>query len=164
MKPSNFNLNNSNKGQIKDLINKMKRQINNNAPVHAATKHYMDNYGYIPLWVLVKVLSFGIVVELFSILKSEDKAAITDIYNIEDKKLEVYLSVLSNYRNLCAHEDIVYDNRTQKYIEDTFYHEKLSIPKLDGEYVYGKKDLFALMIIFKSVLKAISVFNILFPC
>ena len=54
-------------------MEKMKRQIRINAYHHNATMHYVNNYGYIPLWVLVKVLSFGIVCELYSILKDEDK-------------------------------------------------------------------------------------------
>ena len=62
------------------------------------------------------------------------------------------MPILANYRNLCAHEDICYINKTLKFIEDTKYHHLLSIPKLDEEYVSGKNDLFALVIIFKYVL------------
>ena len=153
LNPSNFNNTFENKRQISDLIGKMKRQIKNNSMQHAATKHYVTNYGYIPLWVLVKVLSFGIVVDLFSVLKKEDQYDIIDMYGLDLKSFEVYLSILSNYRNLCAHEDIVYENRTQKYIEDSFYHRALNIPMMDNEYIYGKNDLFALIIIFKSMLK-----------
>ena len=153
LKPENFDTDKVKKRQVSDLISKMKRQIKNNAPVHSATKHYMDNYGYIPLWVLVKVLSFGVVVELFSILKKADQEAILNIYGIAPEAFEVYLNILANYRNLCAHEDIVYENRTQKYIDDTVYHEELKIAKVDEEYEYGKNDLFALMIIFKNFLK-----------
>ena len=61
--------------------------------------------------------------------------------------------MLSNYRNLCAHEDIVYDNRTQKSIDDSIYHRKLNISMMNNEYIYGKNDLFALIIILKSFLK-----------
>ncbi len=150
---SNFNNTYENKRQINDLIGKMKRQIKNNAMQHSATKHYVDNYGYIPLWVLVKVLSFGIVVELFSVLKKEDQYDIIELYGLDLNSFQVYLSMLSNYRNLCAHEDIVYENKTQKYINDTKYHRKLKIPMMDNEYIYGKNDLFALFIIFKCVLK-----------
>ncbi len=149
----NFDINREKKRQVKDLINKMKRQIKNNAPVHSATKHYLDNYGYIPLWVLVKVLSFGVVSELFDILKKEDRDVILDIYDIDFKSFSIYLDLLANYRNLCAHEDIVYENRTQKYIDGTKYHELLGIEKIDDKYVSGTNDLFALMIIFKKVLK-----------
>lgn len=150
---NNFNNIYENRKQINDLISKMKRQIKTNATQHAATKHYIDNYGYIPLWVLVKVLSFGIVVELFSVLKKEDQYDIVDIYSLEIRNFQVYLSILSNYRNLCAHEDIVYENRTQKFIDDCIYHRLLHIPMMNNEYIYGKNDLFALLIILKNLLK-----------
>lgn len=153
LKPTNFNYSFDNKRQVNDLISKMKRQIKNNAVTHSATRHYVTNYGYIPLWVLVKVLSFGIVVELFSVLKKEDQYDIVDIYGIDLKDFVTYLSIVSNYRNLCAHEDIVYDNRTQKIIDDSIYHRKLHIPMMDNEYIYGKNDLFALLIILKCLLK-----------
>ena len=150
--PRNFDDSRDKKRQVKDLISKMKRQIKNNAPVHSATKHYLENYGYIPLWVLVKVLSFGVVSELFDILKKEDRDAILDIYGIDFKSFSIYISILANYRNLCAHEDIVYENRTQKYIDGTKYHELLNIDKVEDKYVAGTNDLFALIIIFKQVL------------
>ena len=153
LKPVNFNYSFDNKRRVNDLLAKMKRQIRNNAVTHSATRHYVNNYGYIPLWVLVKVLSFGIVVELFSVLKKEDKYDITELYDIDLNVFTTYLSIVSNYRNLCAHEDIVYDNRTQKYIDDSIYHKKLHIPMMDDEYIYGKNDLFALMIILKSLLR-----------
>ena len=153
LKSSTFNNTFENKRRVSDLISKMKRQIKNNAATHAATKHYATNYGYIPLWVLVKVLSFGIVVEMFSILKKEDQYDIIELYGLDLKTFNLYLSILSNYRNLCAHEDIVYDNRTQRAIDDSIYHRKLKISMMDNEYIYGKDDLFALLIILKSFLK-----------
>lgn len=153
LKPNNFNYTFDNKKRINDLISKMRRQIKNNAVTHSATRHYATNYGYIPLWVLVKVLSFGIVVELFSVLKKEDQYDIMELYGLDLNTFNSYLSILSNYRNLCAHEDIVYDNRTQKSIDDSIYHRKLNIPMMNNEYIYGKSDLFALVIILKSFLK-----------
>lgn len=153
LKPNNFNTAYESKKRVNDIIAKMKRQIKTNAINHSATKHYVTNYGYIPLWVLVKVLSFGIVVDLFSILKKEDQYDIIELYDLDVKTFNTYLSVLSNYRNLCAHEDIVFSNRTQKYIDDSIYHRKLNIPMMDNEYIYGKNDLFALVIILKSLLK-----------
>ena len=139
--------------QINDLIRKLKRQIRINGYQHQATSHYINNYGYIPMWVGVKVLSFGLMSELFSILKKEDKDEIASYYkNVNADDLESYLSILSNYRNLCAHEDILYNHETQKSILDNKYHEMLQIPKIDGEYIYGKNDLFALIIILKDLL------------
>ena len=138
--------------QVNDLIHKMKRQIRVNGLQHSATMHYINNYGYIPLWVLVKVLSFGIVGELYAILKREDQLAIANRYRLSIEDFIDYLPILANYRNLCAHEDILFDHRTQKEIGDTFYHSFLKIPKEDGTYQYGKNDVFALVIILKQFL------------
>lgn len=152
LKPKNFTDDPYKTKQVNDLIHKMKRQIRVNGLQHSATMHYINNYGYIPLWVLVKVLSFGIVGELYAILKREDQLAIANRYRLSIEDFIDYLPILANYRNLCAHEDILFDHRTQKEIGDTFYHSFLKIPKEDGTYQYGKNDVFALIIILKQFL------------
>ena len=149
----NFTNNQEKNKQVNDVIRKMKRQIKSNAESHSATMHYVNSYGYIPLWVLVKVLSFGIIGELYSILKREDKLSIADIYNLDVDTFANYLVMLSNYRNICAHEDIVFDNKSQRQISDTKYHRLLKIDITNDEYVYGKNDVFALIIIMKEMLK-----------
>ena len=151
--PKSFTNNPEKSRQVNDIIKKMKRQIHANATQHSATMHYVNNYGYIPLWVLVKVLSFGIVGELYAVLKKEDQINISDVYNLDPTTFSNYLVILSNYRNLCAHEDIVFENKTQRQIEDTKYHRILNIDVMNDEYIYGKNDLFALVIIIKQLLK-----------
>lgn len=138
--------------QVHDVISKMKRQIRINGAQHRATAHYVMNYGYIPLWVLVKVLSFGIVAELFGILKDEDREMIASIYNIDDDTLLIFLSLLANFRNICAHEDIFYDHRTGRRIPDNKYHRLLDIEMDEEGYVSGKNDLYALVLIMKYML------------
>ena len=152
LKESNFTKDTSKKAQVNDLLKKMKRQIRVNGTQHSATQHYASNYGYIPLWILVKVLSFGIVSEMFQILKEEDQNDIAHIYGIDAETLIVYLPILANYRNLCAHEDILYENKTQKEINDTIYHKLLKIEMEDNCYKYGKNDILALLIILKQLL------------
>lgn len=149
----NFTSDPEKKRRVKDVIEKMKRQIRINTSRHNATMHYLKNYGYIPLWILVKVLSFGMVCELFSILKDEDKIEVSSVFGISKEYLEDFLPILSNYRNLCAHEDIVFDHKTERMIPDTEYHKKLNIFKMDDEYIYGKNDIFSVIIIFKYMLE-----------
>jgi len=151
--PKNFTQDNSKVRQVYDILNKMKRQIRINGGKHTATMHYLNNYGYIPMWILVKVLSFGIISELYGILKAEDQIRVADIYKISPDKLEIYLSLLANFRNLCAHEDILYDHRTNRCIPDNEYHYKMDIPKVDNEYIYGKNDLYSLIIMLKDMLR-----------
>lgn len=153
LRPENFTKVPDKQRQLNDTLKKMKRQIRVNGSQHSATSHYLKNYGYIPLWVVVKVLSFGIVGELYTVMKREDQEEIANIYDLSIDNLLTYLPILSNYRNLCAHEDILYDHRTQKIIGDTKYHDGLDIPTTDGEYIYGKDDLFALIIILKQLLR-----------
>ena len=153
LNPRNFTSDPEKKRRVKDVINKMKRQIRINTSRHNATMHYLKNYGYIPLWILVKVLSFGMVCELYSIMTNEDKLEVSSTFNMTVMNLESFLPILSNYRNLCAHEDIVFDHKTERSIPDTDYHKKLNIFKMDDEYIYGKNDLFAVIIIFKMMLE-----------
>lgn len=152
LNPKHFRYDSFKLSQVNDVINKMKRQIRLNGKQHRATKHYISNYGYIPMWVSVKVLSFGIISELFSILKYEDQEEIANFYHIESEELNIYLYLLSNYRNLCAHEDILYDHITQRSIPDNRFHQFLNIPKVENEYIYGKNDFFAVLIILRQML------------
>lgn len=149
---NNFDRSKEKNRQINDLLRKLKRQIRINGYQHQATSHYINNYGYIPMWVGVKVLSFGLMSELFTILKEEDRKEISNYYGLNPDKIENYMSILANYRNLCAHEDILFNHETQKCIADTTFHLQLGIPKVDDEYIYGKNDIFALLIILKELL------------
>lgn len=152
LKPSNFSLDSKKVRQVNDVLNKIKRQIKINGRQHSATLHYLSNYGYVPLWILVKLLSFGMINEFYSILKPEDKLSIAQYYNLDVETLGIYIGLLSNYRNLCAHEDIVYEHRTQKEIPDTKFHRLLDIPMMNDEYEYGKNDMFSVVIMLKQVL------------
>ncbi len=153
LNPSNFIEDKLSQRHVNDILNKVRRQIRVNGRKHSATMHYIDNYGYIPMWILVKVLSFGTMSEFYSILKKEDQQDIADAYNLDAETLGIYLSILANFRNVCAHEDILYDHRTQRMIPDSKYHSILNIEKDEDIYVYGKNDLFSLVIMLKQLLR-----------
>ncbi len=153
LNPENFTQDPARSRQVFDILNKMKRQIRVNGRQHSATLHYLSNYGYIPMWILVKVLSFGIISELFCILKYEDQNEIAKLYRTDVETLSIYLSLLANFRNLCAHEDILYDHRTSRVIPNNEYHNILNISTdEEGEYIYGKNDLYAIILIMKKML------------
>ena len=153
LNPKNFTNEKSRRKQVDDLLNKMKRQIRVNGGQHQATMHYINKYGYIPFWIVVKILSFGIVSELYQILKPEDQKDIASDFGVTASQLVVYLPLLANFRNLCAHEDILFEHKTQRVIEDTKFHKLLQIPKTNDEYIYGKNDLFAIVIILRQMLR-----------
>lgn len=154
LKQQNFVRDVDRKRQVNDLLKKLKRQIRINGGQHQATQHYIEHYGYIPLWIVVKILSFGIVGEFYSILKIDDQRAIAEFFQAKAENLLIWLPILANYRNLCAHEDVLYDHKAQRQIMDSHFHKLLNISKINGEYIYGKDDLFALIIILKRMLRA----------
>ena len=154
LNPKNFNQDYKENRRVEDVLNKVQRQIRVNGDKHTATSHYINKYKYVPLWILVKVLSFGLINELYGILKPEDKNEIADYYKLSPEELKTYLQLLSNYRNLCAHEDMVYNHRTQISIDNTIYHKLLNIKKDEfDEYVNGKNDIFSIVIILKRMLQ-----------
>ncbi|QVK08698.1 Abi family protein [Mycoplasma mycoides] len=88
-------------------------------------KHYINQYGHIPLWIVVNILSFGNMVYMFRILKDEDKNKImlfyinrflqqdnkkTDLWFREDSFISL-LKILNIVRNVCAHEERMYNKK-----------------------------------------------------
>lgn len=71
---------------------------------------------------------------------------------INQKQLERFLSVRTKYRNVCVHSDRLFTYKTIDQILDTSLHEKLKIPKQGSQYIYGKQDLFAIVIAFRYLL------------
>lgn len=72
--------------------------------------------------------------------------------NVNQRQLERFLSVLTKYRNVCAHGDKLFSYCTVDQILDTPLHSKLNIPQQGNQYIYGKQDLFAVVIAFRYLL------------
>lgn len=120
--------------------------------------HYRDDIGYIPMWVLVNILTLGTVAKFYSALKDRDKNNISRNFCLFPKQFRQILSVLTLFRNHAAHNGIIYNYRCRdgkgnaNRIPDLEIHDKLSIPQnLHNVYAYGKNDLFAIVIIFKAL-------------
>lgn len=114
--------------------------------------HYLTNYGYVPLWVLNNILTFGNISKFYSMMKQPDRQYVSKVFRITDEQLESSLFYLSKIRNLCAHGNRLYCFRSKAPLIDTKYHDALNIPKNKNEYAYGKRDMFATMIILKFLL------------
>ena len=115
-------------------------------------KHYLSEYGYIPLWVLNNILTLGDVSKFYSLMKQPERQAVAKVFKMQDHELKSFLTYLSSVRNICAHDNRLFCFRTKRPISDMSIHSKLCIPTTKGEYDYGKRDLFALMIIFRLLL------------
>ena len=150
---ANFNTNfRDAKSKITALIAEIQRQISGrtNDP---SISHYLNTYGYIPLWVLNNILTFGTISKFYSLMKTPERQSVSRIFGIMDNELDSELMYLSSGRNFCAHGNRLYCYRTKNPLLDTSLHAAMSIPRnANGEYVYGKRDLFAAMIAMKRLL------------
>lgn len=72
--------------------------------------------------------------------------------NITGKELIQYLKVLTVFRNICAHNERLFSFETRFEIPDTALHKKMDIPQKGTQYLYGKHDMFALLIAFRNLL------------
>ena len=100
------NLDNNASKEVKEkIIDKINDEINRNYKVHSAITHYMDKYNYIPPFILVKVLSFGVISSLYGLLEQSDRQQISKYFKISDKLLKQILKNLTGIRNICAHNE-----------------------------------------------------------
>lgn len=139
--------------KIADVISDFQHQLASRA-TDPSIMHYLKEYGYVPLWVMNNVLTFGQISKFYSVMKQKDRMDISRTFKLLDYQFQSILYYLSTIRNFCAHGNRLYCYRSQKPIVDLGMHANLGIPKKNGEYEYGKRDLFACMIALKYVLPA----------
>lgn len=109
-----------------NLLKKINDEIEKDYNVHTAVTHYIDKYGFVLPFVLVKILTFGVASSYYGLLKQSDRQAIAKYFKISDKLLKQILKNLTTIRNITAHSDRLY-NYTSK-----FY---LSFKLIDENYV-----------------------------
>lgn len=138
---------------IGDIQQEISRQMSKH---HQVVTHYMTNHGYIPLWVLVNVLTFGKITTFYRNLKKQDKIDIAKEFGINYIELHKYMDILGLARNKCAHDERFYDIKFKKslHTKSIKNFNTLKLPKdKNGSYLFGTNDAFALAIIFSQMLK-----------
>ena len=109
---------------------------------------YLSTHTYIPMWVLVNLLTFGNISKLFQIQKLDVQTKVLNYFNIDsfkehNPKLDVVnfsniLNILSVYRNICAHNERLYCYEIKMNIDDSFmkylsfFPEEASVNALKG--------------------------------
>lgn len=87
-------------------------------------------------------------------MNQKERQEVSKIFKIQDNELENILMYITPVRNFCAHNNRLYCYRTKRPLTDMPIHDKLGIPKnaANGEYSYGKRDLFAAVLGMKILL------------
>lgn len=149
---SNYNNTPRNRADIDRLVN-MLDSLANHTYDYPYINHQRKKYGNVPLWVLVNSLTFGSLSKFYFLLTHDLRVKVSKNFaGVNEKQLHQYLTVLTKFRNVCAHNERLYSYHTKDAIPDTILHNKLGIAKQGTEYKYGKRDLFALVISFRYLL------------
>ena len=158
--PENFNNTKSNSQLVEKFINNVNLEIehqykNDNKMI----AHYINKYQYIPLWVLIRIISFGKMSKFYSLMKQKEQNEISRKYNLKSRELKIMLHNLTIIRNICAHDEKLYDVKMNSRIFSTKYHKKLKIENKNGNYLYGTRDLFSIVIVLKILLEDKEFYN-----
>ena len=133
------------KGVLKQ-ISILTKTIHDNVGAKGAIKHYIEDHGSVPLWVLVNYLTIGNLSYLYGALKDSEKNIIAKYYaekymkqyknskilRINSKDMESALKIFNLVRNQCAHDERLYNSdyknirvsNIANYLEITNYNNR----------------------------------------
>lgn len=111
------------KGVLKQ-ISILTKTIHDNVGAQGAIKHYIEEHGSVPLWVLVNYLTIGNLSYLYAALKDSEKNTIAKYYSdkyakqykpasplrVSSKDMESALKIFNLVRNQCAHDERLFNS------------------------------------------------------
>lgn len=105
----------------------------------------IEKYNNVPFWVLANILTFGGIISFYKLMKEDEKRFISKKYfRVKMDELEEYMEILNSFRNICAHDERLYDSKIPKIsIPLNEFHDYFNI---DSESKNGKRDVFALLL------------------
>ena len=121
--------------------------------------HNYNAHGHVPMWVLIRALSFGTTSIFYKNMLDEEKDTIAKNYSLTSAQLANMLEVVVSYRNIVAHGERTFCARLPKVRLTTNLSivKKLCIAKnKKGSNKYGRNDLLALLICFKYLLPSLN--------
>lgn len=145
LNPANYRSEPSYSHTVSGLVNKFLKSAVSDKD-HAYVIHQRNHYHNVPLWTVVKVVTFGTLSKMYSVLQYPQRIQIARSFLYpSDRQLEKAVDCMTYFRNICAHNERLYSFKlNQRSFPDTTLHSKLSIPQKGNEYIFGKKDYFAL--------------------
>ena len=151
--PHNYLPGPGNNSKVAGLI-RILSHIANQDTDHDYIIHQRQKYGDVPLWETRKALTFGQLSKMYSVLQIQQKTYIANHYtNISVSNLTSFLSALTFFRNVSAHNERLYSFKVKQHdFPDTRLHKKLKIPQKGVQYIMGKSDYFGVVIALRYLL------------
>lgn len=117
---------------INGSIDVIEEEINKQNGKHEAVTHYIDEYGFVPPFVLTKILTLGELSRLYAMLKQSDRQSISKNFKLSDKVLKQIIINMTMIRNICAHNDRLFSFHSKfrisfKYIEKNYNEKSVNI-------------------------------------
>ena len=150
--PNNYDSDPAAQNDVNRLIGTLDNLANRTSD-YPYINHQRNAYGNVPLWVLMNGITFGTLSKFYLLSTQDIKAKVAKNFShVNEKQLSQYLTVMTKFRNVCAHNERLFSYNTRDDIPDTKLHAKLAIPKRGNQFLSGKRDLFAMVIAFPYLL------------
>ena len=117
---------------IIESINVIEKEIKKQIGKHEAVTHYMNEYEFVPPFVLTKILTFVELSRLYVMLKQPYRQRISKNFRLSDKVLKQIIVNITLIRNICAHNDRLFSFHSKfrisfKYIQKNYNEKSVNI-------------------------------------
>lgn len=142
-----------NRTQINKLVAKLNDPIIDPNCQYDYIRHYVAKNHNVPLWVLLNTVTFGTLSKMYMYLTQDLQIKVSaNFAGVNESQMISIMSILSKFRNACAHNERLFSYKVKESIPNLQLHQKLNIPKKGEQYLYGKSDLFAVVIAMRYLL------------
>lgn len=150
--------NGSRRYKLDDLLLKFNYILNDTSQPF---KHYRENNGHIPPWILLKGASFGNTLKYFKYQKGQVKSEIVsiltgipiEIVNSTDSvknAISDLLTLSNKFRNRTAHSGRLFNYRSEKKVRyNTLFHPIINVDNKAYRLGIGQSDVFTLINLLK---------------
>lgn len=160
LKISCFNTNEKNIDNVNRLIEECNQTIKDALNVNSNKyrkyiAHNFETHNHVPLWVLIRALSFGTTSIFYKSMHLAEQSIIASYFKLTSPQLANFLEVVVSFRNIVAHSERTFCARLPKTRLTTKLDivSKLNIPQnQNNSNKFGRNDLLSLIICFKYLL------------
>ena len=125
LKKENFNITNNNLENYKELMKRIDENLDRNIDNYDDIKECKEKYNTVPLWMLTTLLTFGNIIKFYSLMKTNEKEEVANLFYINHKEMLIYLKMLNVVRNIAAHSNLLFNIRLS-----------IKYPKQDSSFYY----------------------------
>ncbi len=145
----NFSIYPKYSADVKRLVGELDKLANQNSD-YAYINHHRNIYNNVPLWVLFNGITFGTLSKFYALMTQDLQFKVSREFNsLSEKQVGQILSVITKFRNVCAHNERLFSYKTKNIIPNLSAHQNLKIQRRGSTYDKGVRDLFAIVISFK---------------